>query len=83
MEERISSTGTMAGIEEIRAFENYYLNPPELNVPVWRKSNLTIEEAAVYSGIGQKKLRRLLDREDCPFVLWNGTRRLIKRKKTG
>ena len=50
-------------------------------VPVWRKSNLTIEEAAAYSGIGQTKLRKLSDREDCPFVLWNGTRRLIKRRK--
>lgn len=27
------------------------------------------------------KLRELSDREDCEFVLWNGTKRLIKRKK--
>lgn len=48
--------------------------------PIWRKSYLTIEEAAAYSGIGRAKLRRLTDKEDCPFVLWNGTKRLIKRR---
>ena len=48
--------------------------------PIWRKSYLTIEEAATYSGIGRAKLRRLTDKEDCPFVLWNGTKRLIKRR---
>ena len=26
-------------------------------------------------------LIKLTDREDCEFVLWNGTKRLIKRKK--
>lgn len=29
----------------------------ELNVPIFQKQNLTIEEAAVYSNIGQHKLR--------------------------
>ena len=43
--------------------------------------NLTLNEAAKYSGIGVNKLRDLSDAEDCPFVLWNGTKRLIKRKK--
>ena len=50
-------------------------------VPVWEKSNLTLEEAAAYSGIGIHKLRQLSDKEDCEFVLWVGTKRLIKRKK--
>lgn len=50
-------------------------------VPIWEKSNLTIEEAALYSGIGQSKLRKLTDDRNCPFVLWNGTKRLIKRRK--
>ena len=48
-------------------------------VPVWEKSNLTLEEAAAYSGIGIHKLRELSDKEDCEFVLWIGTKRLIKR----
>ncbi|HIT84893.1 MAG TPA: helix-turn-helix domain-containing protein [Candidatus Ornithomonoglobus intestinigallinarum] len=50
-------------------------------VPIWEKSNLTLEEAAAYSGIGINKLRKLTDREDCDFVLWIGTKRLVKRKK--
>lgn len=50
-------------------------------VPIWEKANLTLEEAAVYSGIGQAKLRELSNDENCSFVLWNGTKRLLKRKK--
>ena len=50
-------------------------------VPVWEKSNLTLEEATAYSGIGIHKLRELSDKEDCEFVLWIGTKRLLKRKK--
>ena len=50
-------------------------------VPVWEKSNLTVEEAAAYSGIGMNKLRDLTDKETCPFVLWVGTKRLIKRRQ--
>jgi len=50
-------------------------------VPIWEKSNLTLEEAAAYSGIGINKLREITNDEDCEFVLWVGTKRLIKRKK--
>jgi excisionase family DNA binding protein len=49
-------------------------------VPIWEKSNLTLEEAAAYFGIGTAKLRRLTDEENCNFVLFNGSKRLIKRK---
>lgn len=50
-------------------------------VPIWEKSTLTLEEAAAYSGIGINKLRKMSDNEYCKFVLWNGSKRLIKRKK--
>lgn len=50
-------------------------------VLIWEKSNLTLEEAAAYSGIGINRLRRLSDDEKCSFVLWVGAKRLIKRKK--
>lgn len=50
-------------------------------VPIWEKSNLTLEEAAAYFGIGVGKLRQLSQSEECPFVLWCGNKRLIKRKK--
>ena len=36
------------------------------NIPIWEKSNLTLEEAAAYSGIGINKLRKLSDSESCP-----------------
>ena len=52
-----------------------------ITVPIWEKSNLTLEEAAAYSGIGIKKLRELTDSDNCKFVLWIGSKRLIKRKK--
>lgn len=41
---------------------------------------LTLEEAAAYTGIGINKLRSLSDSERCPFVLWNGNKRMLKRK---
>ena len=50
-------------------------------VPIWQKSNLTLEEAAAYSGIGINKLRQLTNSESCKFVLWVGSKRLIKRKQ--
>lgn len=50
------------------------------NVPIWEKSNLTLEEAAAYSGVGINKLREITNEERCPFVLWVGTKRLLKRK---
>lgn len=49
-------------------------------VPIWEKSNLTLEEAAAYSGIGVGKLRELTSDHNCKFVLWVGSKRLIKRK---
>ncbi len=51
-----------------------------LRIPFWLKSNLTVEEAAAYSGIGRNKIRELTDDEHCGFVLWVGNKRLIKRR---
>ena len=53
----------------------------EKAVPIWLRTNLTVEEAAAYTGVGECKLRELSDAEDCDFVLWVGTKRLLKRKK--
>ena len=49
-------------------------------VPIWEKANLTLEEAAAYYGIGSNKLLALTDTDSCPYVLWVGNKRLIKRK---
>ena len=50
-------------------------------IPVWEKANLTLEEAAAYSNIGINRLRELSDGDQCPFVLFVGNKRLIKRKQ--
>ena len=50
-------------------------------VPIWEKLNLTIEEAAAYSNIGINKIREISNDDNCPFVLWVGNKRLIKRRK--
>ena len=49
-------------------------------VPLWEKSNLTLEEASAYSGIGINKLREISNEKNCSFVLWVGSKRMIKRK---
>ena len=49
-------------------------------VPIWEKSNLTLEEAAAYSGIGINKIRELTNQQNCNFVLFVGSKRLIKRR---
>lgn len=53
----------------------------KFEVPISEKATLTLEEAAAYTGIGTQKLRDISNDERCEFVLWNGTKRLFKRKK--
>ena len=45
-------------------------------VPIHLKVTLTIREAAEYSNIDQ-----LLRQPNCPFVLYIGAKRLVKRKE--
>ena len=51
-----------------------------LDVPIYLKQNLTLEEAAAYSNIGVCALRNLTNDPRCEFVLFVGNKRLIKRK---
>lgn len=50
-----------------------------IEIPIWKKANLTLVEAAAYFNIGTDKLREISNDYDCPFVLWIGRKRLIKR----
>lgn len=51
-------------------------------VPIWEKLNITVPEAAAYSGIGENKIREMMEELDCDFVLKVGSRKnLIKRVK--
>lgn len=53
----------------------------ELYVPIENKLALTIQEAAEYSNIGQNKISKLLNTPNCPFVLFVGTKKLVKRRE--
>ena len=50
-------------------------------VPIHLKMNLTIKEAAEYSNIGINKIDSMLRSPNCPFVLFVGTKKLVKRKE--
>lgn len=52
------------------------------NIPFWERYTLTIEEAAQYFRIGEKKLRRLAEENhDSDWIIMNGNRVQIKRKQ--
>jgi hypothetical protein len=53
----------------------------KINIPIYQKLNLTIEEAVTYSNIGENTLRDEINKPHCPFVLKIGKRKLIKRKE--
>lgn len=50
-------------------------------IPVWEKIAITVEEAAAYSSIGINKIREMLRNPNCPFVLYIGNKKLVKRKE--
>ena len=50
-------------------------------VPIHLKTALTIKEAAEYSNIGINKIDSMLREPNCPFVLYVGAKRLVKRKE--
>ena len=52
-----------------------------VKVPIHLKMVLTIREAAKYSSIGINKIDSMLMQPNCPFVLYVGTQKLVKRKK--
>lgn len=51
-------------------------------VPIWNKYTLTIKEASEYFGIGEKKIRQMIiENPGADYILTNGNKYLIKRKK--
>jgi len=42
---------------------------------------LTIKEAAAYSNIGINKIESMLRSPNCPFVLYVGAKKLVKRRE--
>ena len=52
-----------------------------MKVPIPQKMTLTIREAAEYSNIGINKIDQMLRTPNCPFVLYSGTKKLVRRKE--
>ena len=50
-------------------------------VPIHLKMTLSIREAAEYSNVGINKIDRMLRSPNCPFVLFVGTKKLVKRRE--
>lgn len=51
-----------------------------MDVPLGEKVLLTVEEAAALTGLGENKIRKISEGDKCPFVLWNGSKRMLKRE---
>ena len=52
----------------------------DMRLPIDRKMLLSIREAAEYSNIGINKIDEMLKQPNCPFVLFVGSKKLVKRK---
>lgn len=57
------------------------MNKQKQNIPIWEKLTLTVDEASEYSNIGICKINELAKQPNCPFVLYVGRKKLIKRKE--
>lgn len=54
----------------------------QIDIPIWERYTLTIEEASKYFRIGENKLRRLADEnKNADWLIMNGNRIQIKRKQ--
>ena len=56
------------------------MQDPE-SVPIHLKLTLSIKEASEYSNIGINKIDAMLKQPNCPFVLYAGAKKLVKRKE--
>ena len=54
------------------------MNKYELSLA--EKPFLTLDEASSYFNMNINKIRELTDGDDNEYVLWNGTKRLVKRE---
>lgn len=52
-----------------------------VDIPLNLKLTMTVKEAAEYSNIGINRIDRMLRSPNCPFVLYVGTKKLVKRKE--
>ena len=50
-------------------------------VPIYHKITLTIKEAADLTNIGINRIDAMMRKPNCPFVLFVGNKKLVKRKE--
>lgn len=79
MAEMIKKYAPEIGVERQGYIENTATE--RLEMPFWLKLNLTKQEAAAYSNIGINRIEEMLKNPKCPFVLYVGTKKLVKRKE--
>ena len=54
----------------------------DIQVPVWEKYAMTVEEASQYFSVGQNKIRQLAQQDRFGnWYMMNGNRLLIKKKQ--
>ena len=52
-----------------------------VEIPVWEKTLLTLNEASAYTGLGINRLRTIANSHQNELVVWVGSRMMFKRKK--
>lgn len=53
----------------------------EIQIPIYEKELLTLNEAAALYNIGVNKIREMTNDDNCSYVLFVGSKRLIKRRQ--
>ena len=62
------------GNEHISRYKN-------VDIPVWERTLLTLNEASAYTGLGINRLRRIANSNENELVVWVGSKRMFKRRK--
>ena len=52
-----------------------------VDIPVWERTLLTLNEASAYTGLGINRLRRIANSNENELVVWVGSKRMFKRRK--
>lgn len=52
-----------------------------VEIPVWEKTLLTLNEASAYTGLGINRLRTIANSHQNELVVWVGSKRMFKRRK--
>ena len=80
-EQRKTREKELKMMEEGAKKAKYFIDADDC--PIWEKKLLTMSEAAKYFSIGINKIRDMTSGEDCDYVVWVGSKRLIKRERFG